>query len=827
MFRPRSFVTFLSGILLAVLGLMQSPAGAAEKPLAGLSSEESVCYRTLLHDLRERKRIASLASETYHEAALIHASDRDPADIVLRRTALLLADIRKMDGAPALGEHGKKLRRYQKIAKDTPLADKEKRVSLFKDAHKLRRSIAFANPLLRFDKLLFIKRHRSTFQHMCDQYYGAYTVPGGSLYVMTNPFGEKPKFRDILAGAVVQRGRLKGKELKGGSVISPDLSFDGKQIAFGYVECTGSKRHRHHLNHKEGHWDRGRVFHIFKINVDGTGLEQLTDGTFNDFDPCWLPNGRIAFISERRGGYLRCGRACPTYTVYDMAADGSDIRGLSYHETNEWHPSVMHDGMILFTRWDYVDRHGCTAHHPWTMTPDGRDPRGIHGNYSLRRKRPDMELDLRAIPKSRKIVGTAAPHHGQAWGSLVILDLSVKDDDKMAQVKRITPEVGFPESQGRLTEVYGQAWPLSEKYFLCSYEPGMQVRGLPGKGHYGLFLVDCFGNKIQIHRDMKIASQNPIPLRPRKRPPIIPAASKRVPEGKPAEATVGLINVYNSFLPLPKGAKIKALRIYQILPLPIASQKISHATGVQIPQGNDSINLARKILGTVPVEADGSAYFKVPARVEVYFQALDENGLAVQSMRSAALFQPGEKLICKGCHEPRYGAPPARAVTMKSLNRAPSTITPEMSGTNPFSYPLLVQPVLEKNCVSCHKKNPKTAPDLSRTLVKYPKRSSYMHPSTTYYASYVSLAPKFGFYNYGGKNWDDPKWYRTTPGEFGALGSKLYKMLKKGHHKLKLSKEDMRRITVWLDSCSLFYGVYEKEGGLLQLEGGIPKPTLE
>ena len=217
------------------------------------------------------------------------------------------------------------------------------------------------------------------------------------------------------------------------------------------------------------------------MNVDGTGLEQLTDGTWNDFDPCWMPSGRIAFITERRGGYLRCGRVCPTYTLYDMAADGSDIRCLSYHETNEWHPSVAHDGRIVWTRWDYVDRHGCTAHMPWTTTPDGRDPRPVHGNYAPRQSRPDMELDVRAIPESRKYVATAAPHHGQAFGSLVLIDPRTPDDDGMSPVRRITPDVGFPESQGG-AEAYGQAWPLSEDYYLCIYDAGMALRkpGAPG-----------------------------------------------------------------------------------------------------------------------------------------------------------------------------------------------------------------------------------------------------------------------------------------------------------------------------------------------------------
>jgi hypothetical protein len=136
---------------------------------------------------------------------------------------------------------------------------------------------------------------------------------------------------------------------------------------------------------------------------------------------------------------------------------------LSFHETNELHPGVNNDGLLLWTRWDYVDRHGCTAHHPWVMTPDGRDPRAVHGNFSPRPSRADMELDVRVVPGSNKYVAVAAPHHGQAFGSLLLIDPNRPDDDAMGPVKRVTPEVGFPETQGG-TESYGTPWAL----FFCA-----------------------------------------------------------------------------------------------------------------------------------------------------------------------------------------------------------------------------------------------------------------------------------------------------------------------------------------------------------------------
>jgi hypothetical protein len=154
-----------------------------------------------------------------------------------------------------------------------------------------------------------------------------------------------------------------------------------------------------------------------------------------------------------------------------------------------------------------------------------------------------------------------------------------------------------------------------------------------------------------------------------------------------------------------------------------------------------------------------------------------------------------------------------------ALRRAPSPLQPDVDGTSPFSYPRLVQPVLDRNCVACHAKSPDKAPRLDSAPLPYGRGH--------YFASYLSLTPKFGFFDYGGRDFADAKWYRTTPGAFGARGSRLYSLLQAGHHDVNLSPEDFHRLTVWLDSCSLFYGVYEKEGGQAQLRGEVAQPTLQ
>jgi len=805
-------------------------------------------FETLRYDLSNRGHFERIAPEAYRAEALIQPEDRDPVDVVLRRTAALYDDLMRTSAATELAGFARQLAELRAAADMISPDNSQARYVLFADACRLRREIAFCNPLLNFGELLFIKRHRALFNHMCDQYYGMAATPGGGLYVLADPFGPNPQERDVLANSIVQRGRLKGQKLsggpttppawrfdgvgnvhgeahQGGSFLSPDLSYDGRTILFAYVECSGDPQHRHHTDPTQGHWHEGRCFHIFKVNVDGTGLEQLTDGTWNDFDPCWLPNGRIAFISERRGGYLRCGRVCPTYTLFDMAADGSDVACLSFHETNEWHPSVTNEGLLVWTRWDYVDRHGCTAHMPWYTTVDGRDPRPVHGNYAPRNARPDMETDVRAIPGSDKLIGMASPHHGQSYGSMILIDPAVPDDDAMGPVRRITPEVGFPESQGG-SQVYGTPWPLSEDYYLCVYDATMQQGvGFQGgsfvPGNYGVYLVDAFGNKELIYRDPEIACLTPIPLRPRPCPPVAPELVQRGPETNPAtrpaaqeefdsaEGTVAVMNVYDSIKPWPEGTQIRQLRVLQVLPMSVPSGGPPHETGLRVASAGDSVVPVRHVLGTVPVEADGSAHFTVPANKEIFFQALDASGLAVQSMRSATQLQAGDRLVCAGCHEPKHRVALTSEVLPLALQRAPSKLQPDVDGSNPFSYPRLVQPVLDRHCVQCHAEKADEAPNLAREPIV-----------RNWYASYNSLVPKFGFYDYGDG-------YRTTPGQFGARASKLYELLQKGHYDVKLSDEELHRITLWLDCTSMFYGVYEREGGQAQLRGEIAYPTLE
>ena len=798
------------------------------KPLPFMAHDRE--YEELQRQIQDRSNWDNerLVREAHRPEALVLASDRTPVDMVWRRTWALLKHLQSMENAPDLSEEMTALNRLQSFVKNLqnhPDPEEESLRAIFGEICAIRRKIAFLNPLLDFDQLLFLKRHKSIFEHMCDQYYGITARPGGGVYILENVFSDTPRARNLLADTVVETGRLRGEPLRGGispatlaydgegvltesgdpgggAFLSPDLSYDGTQALFCYVECRGDPRHGYRReeqgNYWSEHWDPGRAYHIFKVNVNGTGLEQLTDGPWNDIHPCWLPDGRVAFVSERRGGFLRCGRVCPTYTLYQMQGDGSFIRPLSYHETHEWLPSVDHHGMIVYTRWDYVDRDSDIAHHLWLTYPDGRDPRGPHGNYPrIREQRPWMEMSIRAIPNSHKYIATAATHHGQHFGSLIIIDLRQEDDHSTGQIRRITPETMFPEAEsapgvpftprgrGNKGQVYGTPWPLNEDFYLAVYDPQQQ--------HHDLYLVDAFGNRELLYHDPDIACSDPIPLRPRSVPPVIPAQTHYAeePGEQPDKGTVAVMNVYDALRPYPEGTRLKELRLIQLFP-----KSTPHPDDPWIGHGDQSV--ARGSLGTVPIEEDGSAYFEAPAGVSFYFQALDERGLAVQTMQSDTYLHPGEHLSCMGCHEPKQLSPNLPSRQPQALQKPPARLKPEPDGSHPLQFSRLVQPVLDAKCISCHNVDGDE-----------PCLDGNIFVENGWSQAFRSLAP-FAWALHGGNftGLERNKTSYSIPGQVGARASQLFALLESGHYGVELTPEEWRRITLWLDGNSVFYGDY-------------------
>ena len=681
---------------------------------------------------------------------------------------------------------------------------------------QFKRRVLLAHPLLGFDSLVMVERDVLAAtpgraadyydgQASMDQAFGHNARKGGGLFLLKHFKSDKPERMDLTHDLTVPTGTNRGQRLSDGAFMSPALSYDGKTLLCAWASGGSEK------------WKKENRFNLFRVNVDGTGLARLTDGDFDDFDPCWLPDGGIAFISTRRGGFGRCHpRPVPTYTLFAMNPDGTGIHCLSFHETNEWQPSVDHDGMLLYTRWDYIDRDAMIAIHPWTCYPDGSNPRAVHGNYPLpletvtgsqwpdgRKLRPQCEHGLKAIPGSRNYVGVATPHHDQSYGSLILINPQVEDDHRMSQVTRLTPEVRFPEIEGgKLT--YGTPWPLSEELYLCNYDNSLCV----------LYLADGRPVRESIYTGQSLRPISPIPVQARPKPPVIRARSNPLANAGQAgaESTLYVQNVYltDSFGRLPAEVKIKSLRVVQVFPktTPLEDQpRISHFTE----------SLVRASLGTAPVEADGSVYCEVPAGKEIYFQLLDERGMAVQSMRSGTYLHAGEMLSCAGCHEAGGYVPDVRKRPV-ALERKASKLqsellacAPELAPGETVGFYRLAKPVLDARCAGCHREQGK-GPDMTyNSLTKY-LAGFEGHWGTLYKAA-----------NSGGS--------RSVPGRCGARAAGLFA----GGYltgdsvtcpgRVKLDDKELRRITLWLDLNSNELGAYENEAA--QKQGQRVAPAMD
>jgi formylglycine-generating enzyme required for sulfatase activity len=312
-------------------------------------------------------------------------------------------------------------------------------------------------------------------------------------------------------------------------------------------------------------------------------------------------------------------------------------------------------------------------------------------------------------------------------------------------------------------------YPLDDKYFLVSCQP-------TASSPWGLYLADVFDNLLLIKEEPGYALLEPVPLHTTRRPPVIP---DRVDLSQD-EATVYLTDVYRGegLRDVPRGA-VKQLRVY--------SPHFAYpGMGGHINIGIDGPWDARIIHGTVPVNADGSAIFKVPANTPIAVQPLDEQGRALQVMRSWFTAMPGEVLSCVGCHESQNSGPPPQ-YRLASQNR-PLTITPWYGPSRGFSFKREVQPVLDRYCVGCH--DGQRQHD-GKALADFTAKSEAGWRNFT--PSYIALHP---FVRRPGPESD---YHLQQPLEYHASTSELIQLLDKGHYNVKLDLESWDRLVTWID----------------------------
>ena len=557
-------------------------------------------------------------------------------------------------------------------------------IDIYTDARSLQRKLALADPLLNFDSILFAKRVPGSFNHMSDQYFGWWSRPGGGIYLLKDFKSDQPKTVCLTDKTFTEPG----------SFLRPMISTDATKVLFAwckyYPDLAGEQNK---LN--KGNVPEDAFYHVYEMNIDGTGVRKITKGKYDNFDARYLPDGRIVFLSTRRGHslqagyesaamtmtqadmpdcYVRCGggpeRPCAVYTLHTINPDGTDLCAISPFEMFEWTPSVADNGTILYSRWDYIDRDNMPFMSLWAINPDGSNSRLVYSNFT---RSPHCTFEPRSIPNSHKIIFTASGHHAQTMGSLVLLDPTVGMEGA-APITRLTPEVCFPEIEGWPMTFYKNPWPLSEELYLVAWgdegAKGLAANqgSLRPKNGMGIYLFDAKGSMELLYRDPEITSACPIPVKSRKPAPVIPHGYDKE---TPQQGTFLVNNVYQG-LKTVKPGDIKSLRIVAVPPK-------THPTMNYPVLGLTRDDPGKCVLGTVPVEADGSAYFNVPSGVIVFFQALDANGIAVQTMRSTTHVQPGQSLSCVGCHEPRNQTP--KPVISLAAKREPSNITPGPDGS--------------------------------------------------------------------------------------------------------------------------------------------------
>jgi hypothetical protein len=345
---------------------------------------------------------------------------------------------------------------------------------------------------------------------------------------------------------------------------------------------------------------------------------------------------------------------------------------------------------------------------------------------------------------------------------------------------------------------YRDPFPLNEHLFLVSY-------GGDGGGKSRLYLLDDRGNRKLIHEaEGKLGCFHPLPLRARKRPPVIPPQCNN-PEyvhRNPYEANVDpdeklkgtfvLQDVYEGLRPHVGRGEVKALEIMEQVP---KTQYIGPDHQGYSPTIGRGTMFVRRIIGTVPVETDGSAHFTAPAIRDISFNALDAEGRVIRRMGSTIHVMPGEKLSCVGCHETRGTSPPTGKETVIAARRPPSVPRyPPWTEKGIIDFTTVVQPVLDKHCIKCHSgRAPKAALDLSGDKTRF------------FNMAYDSLLDRgaVDYINMAGTDHDE-----STAKDRGAIISKIRKHLETDVCCEPLPLEDRQRIYTWIDASVPYYGTY-------------------
>jgi len=671
------------------------------------------------------------------------------------------------------------------------------------DTVKYAKFSAQNNSLITFDKLVFVKRQTYHSSHFYTDFIDGCGRFGGNLCILDLKTG---KVTDLIP------------EMKEGIFGRYDLHFSAKKIVFDWKQKP-----------KEG-------FRIYEIDIDpekaiaigkprqitfrpddedariakydnssNGGTARMYYHQTDDMHPCYLPDGGIAFVSSR----CEYGTLCDapdhlaTAIMYRMDGDGSKMRPLSNSAVSEFAPSVMDDGRILYTRWEYVDKGQLGVKCLWAMRPDGSASSEIYGNDI---QFPPTFIHGRQIPGKPNLVSfLGTPHYPQSGiGTVILADLS-KNIRTREPMRYITPHVDIRQEGGwnqlrkekwrrdEMGPLYMDPYPLSENDYLVAHNPDKHWKDPTA---YGLYLISATGYHGLIHTEPGTSCWQPMPLVKRKTPPVFPdQLDPKLAKKGLAECFVQ--NVHYGMEGIKQG-EVKYIRVMEQVPRPWAC-RIFWGGGHTEMVGGPSLSV-KVMWGVVPVEKDGSAHFYVPSERNIYFQALDENYMELQRERTYVNYMPGEKRSCVGCHELHSDAPPVMTgmpVAMSKRAVMPGPQPGDKTGRQVIHFPSYIQPILDKHCISCHTgEKSKGTFDLRGTS------------DGLYTVSWHSLHEKECVPTYAeNSDWEGTAY--APPKSIGSHRSRLFRALReKQHADLKLTKAEKVRLATWIDASGVFYGSY-------------------
>jgi hypothetical protein len=621
----------------------------------------------------------------------------------------------------------------------------------------LQRKALLANPLVKDASIVFVTRK----QYLKDHHNSATLFHTNEINTHKYTPGGSMKIIDLKKGGAIKTLI----ETTEGVARDPEISYDGKKILFSM---------RNNIEED---------YHIYEMDIDGSNMKQLTAAKgVADIDPQYLPSGDIVFTSTREPKYCMC-NVHIMGNIFKMQADGANITQLGKSTLFEGHSTIMPDGRILYDRWEYIDRNFGDAQGLWTMNPDGTNQAVYFGNNT---NSPGGYIDARPIPGTDKVIAVMGSCHDRPWGALGIINRN-KGVDGKASIERTWPKSAI-ELVGKgdwdtflsVRPLYEDPYPLSDTYFLCS-------RTIDASEQMGLFLIDTFGNEVLIHTEAP-GCYDPVVIKPRQKE----FAIKEKRNFKSEAGKFYVQDVYQgTHMKGVKRGSVKYLRVIESIEKRSWTKPAWKGQGVHRPAMNWHSFECKKILGTVPVQEDGSVYFEVPADRYVFFQLLDENKMMIQSMRSGTMVHSGEVSGCIGCHDDRRMAPSSFASKMpEALKLPPSKLTGWYGEARNFGFMKEVQPVFTKHCVECHDFGKKAG----KHLILSADRNPYFN------ASYIDMHMKNVIKPVGAGPAEIQEAY-----SWGAHPSKLVKMIKNGHAGVKLSKEEMERIVTWVDMNAVYY----------------------